>query len=305
MHTTTTTNAPRRDGLMRARCAAIGAAVAVSLGAGGFFVAHAVPGPSESTTVNVTPERVLDTRDGNDLGLPGPFVSPVAQKLQVTGPVPTATGTKTVVPPGATGVLLNVTSVSSRANGFISIRPGDATGTATTSSLNITAGITVANAVQVALPTTGANAGKIDVTYDALGAAGPTTDVLIDIAGYTTTTGLQQLIADTRPMFASITPTGELFGGRTSRLVTSARTAVGSYVLTFDRDLAGCVAVGSDLIANLTHDVTAFPAANTVVVRVTNTNNSLTDSFFSVIVQCPQSGTAALVTGGEPSANAD
>jgi hypothetical protein len=184
--------------MWRSRWAAVGAAVAVSLGAGGLFVAQAAPGPSESTIVTVTPERVLDTRDPNNLGLAGPFTSPVAQKLQVTGSIPTATGTKTVVPTGATGVLLNVTPVNMTANGFISIRPGDATGAATTSSLNFTTGVAgvVPNAVQVAMPTAGPNAGKIDITYDAYGQAGPTTDILIDIVGYMTSTGLQELVAD-------------------------------------------------------------------------------------------------------------
>ena len=157
------------------------------------FVAQAAPGPAESTIVLVTPERILDTRNGNDIGLPGPFVSPVGQKLQVTGSIPTATGTKVVVP---TGVLLNVTAVGATANGFISIRPGDATGSPSTSSLNVTAGITVPNSVQVSMPTAGANAGKIDITWDALGTVGPTTDMLIDVVGYTTNTGLQQLVAD-------------------------------------------------------------------------------------------------------------
>jgi hypothetical protein len=170
----------------------------VSLGAGGLFVAQAAPGPSESTIVTVTPERILDTRDPVNLGLAGPFTSPVAQKLQVTGSIPTATGTKIVVPAGATGVLLNVTPVNMTANGFISIRPGDATGAATTSSLNFTTGVAgvVPNAVQVAMPTAGANAGKIDITYDAYGQAGQTTDILVDVVGYMTNTGLQQLVAD-------------------------------------------------------------------------------------------------------------
>jgi len=174
----------------------MGAAVAVSLGAGGMLVAQAAPGPSESTIVTVTPERILDTRDPNNVGLNGPFVSAVAQKLQVTGSIPTATGTKTVVPTGATGVLLNVTPVSPTAAAFISIRPGDATGAATTSSLNFTAGGILPNAVQVALPTAGANAGKIDITFDAYGVAGPTTDILIDVVGYMTNTGLKELVAD-------------------------------------------------------------------------------------------------------------
>ena len=155
--------------------------------------AEALPGPSESTVVNVSPERVLDTRDPVNLGLLGPFVSPVSQKLQITGSISTATGTKVVVPAGATGVLLNVTAVGPSADGFVSIRPGDATGSPTTSSLNVTAGSTVPNAVQVSLPTSGANAGKIDITYDALGTAGPTTDLLIDVVAYTTNAGLQDI----------------------------------------------------------------------------------------------------------------
>ncbi len=185
-----------RTSLWRSRWAAIGAAIAVSLGAGGLFVAQAAPGPAESTIVAVTPERILDTRDPTNLGLPGPFVSQVSQKLQVTGSIPTATGTKVVVPAGATGVLLNVTSVGSTANGFISVRPGDATGTATTSSVNVNAGVVVPNSVQVAMPTAGTNAGKIDITWDAYGQTGPTTDILIDVVGYTTNVGLQQLVAD-------------------------------------------------------------------------------------------------------------
>ena len=196
--TSATANDAGRRGMWRSRWAAIGAAVAVSFGAGGLFVAQAAPGPAESTIVTVTPERILDTRDPVNLGLAGPFASAVAQKLQVTGSIPTATGTKVVVPAGATGVLLNVTPVNMTANGFISIRPGDATGAATTSSLNFTTGVAgvVPNAVQVAMPTAGANAGKIDITYDAYGQAGQTTDILVDVVGYLTNTGLQQLVAD-------------------------------------------------------------------------------------------------------------
>ena len=178
----------------RSRWAAVGAAVAVSIGGGGLFLASAAPGPAESTIVPVTPARVLDSRDPNNLGLPGPFVSAVSQKLKVTGAIPTSGGVTTVVPAGATGVLLNVTAASPAAAGFVSIRPGDATGVPATSSLNVEAGKNVPNAVQVALPTSGANAGQIDITYDAYGTAGPATDLLIDIVGYLTNTGLQELV---------------------------------------------------------------------------------------------------------------
>jgi hypothetical protein len=208
--------------MWRSRWAAIGAAIAVSLGAGGLFVAQAAPGPSESTIVTVSPERILDTRDGNDIGLTGPFVSAVSQKLQVTGSIQTATGAKIVVPTGATGVLLNVTPVNPTAAGFISIRPGDATGAATTSSLNFTTGVAgiVPNAVQVAVPTAGANEGEIDITYDAYGQAGPTTDILIDVVGYMTSAGLQELVADVATKAAAADlPTVAISGGNSNETV--------------------------------------------------------------------------------------
>ncbi len=155
----------------------------------------AQPAPQHSVIVSITPQRILDTRDPTDLGLKGPFVSPVSQRLRVTGLVATPSGTQTVVPGGATGVLLNVTSVGAEAAGFISVRPGDARGAPTTSSLNFDAGTTIPNAVHVALPTTGGDAGRIDITYDALGVPGPVTDVLVDVVGYTEASGLDDLRA--------------------------------------------------------------------------------------------------------------
>jgi len=169
--------------------------VAVSLGGGGLFVANAAGG-TESSTVLTDPVRVLDSRDPVNVGLNGPFVSATSQKLKITGSIPTNTGTKVVVPSGATGVLLNVTPVGATADGFISIRPGDATGAPSTSSLNFTVGAILPNAVLVALPTVGANAGRIDITFDAYGATGPATDILIDVVGYTTAARLDALQAE-------------------------------------------------------------------------------------------------------------
>ena len=161
-----------RSGLWRSRWAAIGAALAVTLGGGGLVAVNATSGPA-SSLVTVAPERILDTRTG--LGLSGPFASGVSRKLQVTG---------AIVPAGATGVLLNVTVVAPSAAGFLSVRPGDATGVPSTSSLNFKAGDITPNSVQVALPTSGASAGQIDITFDAFGDAGPTTNVLADVVGY-------------------------------------------------------------------------------------------------------------------------
>lgn len=176
---------PRR--LARSRWAAIGAAIAVAVGAGGAvrFV-NAAGDSAPSSIVSITPARILDTRDPTNLGLSGPFVSAVGQLLQVTGTVATPGGNVTVVPVGATGVMLNVTAVQPTANGFLSVRPAGTPGAPTTSNLNFEAGSVRPNAVFVALPTSGTDTGKVEITFDALGTAGPTTDVLVDVVGYTT-----------------------------------------------------------------------------------------------------------------------
>ena len=167
---------------------------AVTFGAGGLFAVSAAS--PESSVVTLEPVRILDTRDPVNVGLDGPFVSPVAQDLKVTGSVPTTTGTKTVVPTGATGVFLNVTPVGSTAAGFISVRPANAAGLPSTSNVNFTTGATNPNAVLVELPVGGADDGKIEITFDASGVAGPTTDVLIDVVGYTSDAKLRALEAN-------------------------------------------------------------------------------------------------------------
>ena len=300
------TNDVVRRGMWRSRWAAIGAAVAVSLGAGGLFVAQAAPGPSESTIVTVTPERILDTRDPVNLGLNGPFTSAVSQKLQVTGSIPTATGTKTVVPTGATGVLLNVTPVNMTANGFISIRPGDATGAATTSSLNFTTGVAgvVPNAVQVAMPTAGTNAGKIDITYDAYGQAGPTTDILIDVVGYMTSAGLQELVADVATKAAaSDVPTVAFAGGNQSLSVDSTGQVIRSVTLTAPS--AGTIVaqsvVNSGLNANgegtrcsITTGTSNDPNYNQIVLATTTGATTNTDLMLSGLRAFPVAAGASL-----------
>ena len=81
---------------LRSLWAAVGAAIAVTIGTGGgVWVTYAASPPS--SLVLIEPARILDTRDGIDLGLVGPFTSPVAQDLQVTGEIPTANGNMTVV----------------------------------------------------------------------------------------------------------------------------------------------------------------------------------------------------------------
>lgn len=180
--TTRTDGQPR---LWRSRWAAIGAAVAVTLGAGGLATVGA--GTTQSVFVPVSPQRVLDTRI--NLGLSGPMVSTQNRTLDVTGTIQiVATGdrktTASIVPDGATAIVANLTAVGATDRGYVSIRPGDVTGVPSTSNLNITSpGGVFPNSVTVQLPTSGSQAGRVGL-YFASPQSGATTHLLLDIVGY-------------------------------------------------------------------------------------------------------------------------
>jgi hypothetical protein len=175
MRTTATGSTPGT----RARWAAIGAAVAVAIGGGGLGIARAtVTSGDKPVFVSIEPRRILDTRSA--VGLTGKFVDATPRDLQVTGDVAVAgVGTAVVVPPGATGVALNVTVVDADGAGFISVRPGGAAGEPLTSNLNFEAGQVVPNAVNVDLPASGQIQLWLE-TYE----PGRSGDVLVDVVGY-------------------------------------------------------------------------------------------------------------------------
>jgi len=150
-----------------------GVLAASVVGVGGMAVVRATGTPSVvSLFVPVTPERVVDTR--SDLGLVS-VADGVEQEFMVVG---------SVVPVGATAVALTVTAVDASSASFVAVRPGDSTGIATTSNLNVGAGGTVASAATVKLPTVGSGAGKIKILFDAYGEDNGTMEILIDITGY-------------------------------------------------------------------------------------------------------------------------
>lgn len=240
-----------RSRLWRSRWAAIGAAAAVALGGGGLFAVNAAS--PESSVVTIDPVRILDTRDPLNVGLPGPFVSAVAQDLQVTGSVPTTTGIKAVVPPGATGVFLNVTPVGATADGFISVRPANAAGLPSTSNVNFFAGAINPNSVLVELPLSGVDAGKIEITFDAFGNAGPTSDVLVDVFGYTTDARLSSLEARVtaleaaQPRTATVQKSLEVVTAVPEVVVSLTMTApVAGRVTVFSTSALGDAAVGEE-----------------------------------------------------------
>ena len=156
----------------------------------------ALPGPSESTVVTIESVRIVDTRFA--IGLDDQVTAGAMPKLTVTGIIDTyidATSNivpKQVVPAGATGVLLNFTAAFPAAPGFLSVRTGTATGVPATAGLNFASGAVIANQMTVPLPTTGVNAGQISFYYGTP-TPGAKMHVIVDVVGYTTSSGLIEL----------------------------------------------------------------------------------------------------------------
>lgn len=163
------------------------ALVTFGLGTTGVLAAD-TPTTHPSALMPIEPTRVLDTRI--NAGLDNAFTSGQARQLKVTGTIPTVNPnntitTKSPIPNSATTIVANLTAVAPTTIGFVSARPGDATGTPSTSSLNFTVpgGIT-ANSITVPLATDG----TINLYFSGT-KPNATVDLLIDIVGYYTTTG--------------------------------------------------------------------------------------------------------------------
>src|SRR6187549_2062151 len=98
----------------RARWAAIGAAVAVSLGAGGVAVTHAVVSTGERDAfVPISPCRLFDLRPAPDTV--GTRSTPLSASETYTQPVRGDNGL-CHIPADATAVAMNVTAVGGTAN---------------------------------------------------------------------------------------------------------------------------------------------------------------------------------------------
>ena len=164
--------------MIRTRWAAIGAAVAVTLGGGGLFVANAADSTSDSLFHPVTPVRVMDTRVG------GTAVVNTTVKLDLEGTIATynADGSTTnteIVPDSATSVAINLTVTGGLKNGdygFVTAFPCTATTDTppTASSLNFENRVDIANALNVTTSSSG------EVCFNVYGTA----HLIVDVAGY-------------------------------------------------------------------------------------------------------------------------
>lgn len=159
--------------LNRSRWAAVGAAVAVTLGAGGIGLVKAAEANAESVFVPITNCRIFDTRSASDAG---PFDEPIGEEQEITVMGHGDTGDCSGIPTTATALQLNVTAVNATEDTYLTIYPADAAELPFTSSMNPRAGEGPAyNAVVTGLSADG----EFNV-YNEFGSI----DVLADVSGY-------------------------------------------------------------------------------------------------------------------------
>jgi len=156
----------------RTRWAAVGAALAVTVGSGGLMSASATidSGP-RSVFVPITPCRVMDTRGAPDTV--GPRTAPLGQFDTYSIAVLGTNGNCTIAG-DAVGLSLNVTAVNPTGNSYLTVFPSDVS-RPTASNLNwVTGQAPVPNAVTTDVSGDGRisffnNAGTVDVVVDILG----------------------------------------------------------------------------------------------------------------------------------------
>ena len=164
----------------RARWSAIGAAVAVSIGAGGLITFASAAGGTASTFAAITPCRLLDTRaDGPATGERPAKNTPLAQGQTLTITARGDFGNCAALSQTATGVVLNVTALNSTASSFLTVWPADKS-RPFVSSLNWVGGqAPTPNQVTTGIDSFGQlslynNTGTVDVIVDVVGVYEPT-----------------------------------------------------------------------------------------------------------------------------------
>jgi hypothetical protein len=281
-------HAGEKPSVHRARWAAIGAAVAVTLGAGGYGIASATVSSGERAAfVPISPCRVMDTRPLPDQV--GTRDTPLGTDTTYTIPVVGFCG----VPLDATGVVMNVTAVGPTADSFLTVYPQGAT-QPLASSLNYRAGQgPTPNAVTVDVPATGGvsfynRAGSVNVIADIVGYY---VDHDHDDRYYT------KLQVDRRTMFAVVNVDGTLrrgSAGVTSAEVTSG-VKNGDYTVTFPRNVSGCGFVASPTSAIESNNPipgevgakTSNVTDNGVYVQFFDSTGGEVAGPFTLIVNCP------------------
>ena len=218
----------QRGSMWRTRWAAIGAAVAVTLGSGGLVVAQAASG-NASSFVPVTPCRLLDTRAAAGIG---GRTSPLGAKETYTVTVRGTNGNCTI-PTDATAVSANVTTLDGTARSFLTIFPADANQPNASSNNWVSGQAATPNKVDAKLSADG----RLKLYNDA-----GTVNVIIDVVGYYEPSG-------------GATASGSSTGGVTgmdvvnapATIINSGATTVASVSVNVPSSGLAFVAVEADL----------------------------------------------------------
>ena len=160
--------------LQRTRWSAVGAAIAVVLGAGVVLPSAnaAITGGNRAVFVPIEPCRLFDTRSAP--ATVGPRATPIGPAESHTQQVTGSNG-RCEIPLDATAVSLNVTTVDGTAASYLTVYPANAPALPEASNLNWTPGAPpTPNKVDVKLSDTGAvkiynNAGSVNVLADVVG----------------------------------------------------------------------------------------------------------------------------------------
>ncbi len=282
--------------LLRTRWAAIGAVVAITLGAGGINIARATIGSGERTSfVAITPCRLADTRPGITENV-GTRNTPIGADGTFTLTAHGANGLCTTpIPTGATALSLNVTAVGPTAATYLTIFPTGAS-LPTTSNLNPTPGQPpVPNAVTVDI-----NASGQFSIFNKFGSV----DVIVDIVGYYEDhnhddryyqkTETDALLASKGSLLSAVVAAdGTLVRGVNA--VSASNTFVGNYSVIFNRDVTSCTFVATPGQTGNSGSVTGRIASvsglsgNTsgVFLRTEDLTPNNTNVSFHLLVFCP------------------
>lgn len=272
----------------RARWAAIGAAVAVSLGGGGLMTASAA-GQEEPTFHPITPCRIMDTRPGVDNV--GPRVAPIGPDETYQIPTTGAQGNCNV-PFETTAIAMNVTIVNPTAASYLSVAPGGAP-TPLSSNLNWVAG-------QAATP----NAVTVDVAGDGTIAFYNRygwVDVIADVVGYYSDHEhddryYTQSQVDGMTMFAVVEADGTLRRGSDGVTSTPHPSAFdGDYIVTFPRSVSDCgftasaqsTVEGNNPTVGIVGATVRSSNQTQLYVQANDADGVRADRPFSVLVACP------------------
>ncbi|HEY7937139.1 MAG TPA: hypothetical protein VID26_08405, partial [Candidatus Limnocylindrales bacterium] len=135
------------------------------------------------TYIPISSVRMLDSRSA--LGAPHAFVAGSSQSIPIAGTTITPPGGSPFVPvpANASAITANLTVTGQTKAGYVTLSPTPIVGAPTTSTLNFPTGDNRANGLTIALDPLG----EVAAVYTA--ASGATTQLILDVTGYYTTTG--------------------------------------------------------------------------------------------------------------------